>query len=39
MWAIKKLLLYYAHHAQQQLEYYIDLHAHANKKVSPWWDS
>ena len=34
MWAIKQLLLYYAQHPKQQLEYYLDLHAHANKKVS-----
>jgi hypothetical protein len=33
VWAIKQLLLYYAHHPLQKLEYYIDLHAHANKKV------
>ncbi|GAX73857.1 hypothetical protein CEUSTIGMA_g1307.t1 [Chlamydomonas eustigma] len=32
VWAIKQLLLYYAHHPMQKLEYYIDLHAHANKK-------
>ena len=35
VWAIKQLLLYYAQHPKQQLEYYLDLHAHANKKVSP----
>ena len=34
VWAIKQLLLYYAQHPKQQLEYYLDLHAHANKKVS-----
>ena len=33
IWAIKALLLYYARHPTQQLEYYLDLHAHANKKV------
>eukprot|EP00955_Chlamydomonas_euryale_P096708 365028-Chlamydomonas_euryale.AAC.25 len=32
VWAIKQMLLYYAGLQQQQLEFYIDLHAHANKK-------
>lgn len=33
VYAIKTLLMYYAQ--QSALEYYIDLHAHANKKGSP----